>query len=126
LSKYFAKHDPGYPTYVADANLTNIGSNGGRYNRAGRGYPDVSANGAYMLAYVNGEIGHWYGTSLASPVWAAVTTLLNQQRTLAGKGPVGFLNPVLYEHPWALNDITNGTNGGCKSDGFAAVSGWDP
>lgn len=36
LDSYFAKHDPGYPTYSANANATNIGANGGIYNRAGR------------------------------------------------------------------------------------------
>ncbi|KAK3075295.1 hypothetical protein LTR53_001496 [Teratosphaeriaceae sp. CCFEE 6253] len=126
VSTWFAQHDPGYPTYVANANLTNIGSDGGRYNRAGRAYPDVSANGAYMPIYINGAVAKFFGSSLSAPIWAAVITMINQQRTIAGKGPVGFINPVLYEHPWALNDIKNGSNAGCKSDGFAAVSGWDP
>ena len=39
LSEYFSKYNPGYPTYVANKQATNIGANGGRYNRAGRGYP---------------------------------------------------------------------------------------
>lgn len=79
-----------------------------------------------MLAYTNQSIGHWYGTSLASPIWASVITLVNQQRTIAGKGPVGFINPVLYENPWALKDIVNGSNPNCGSAGFPAVPGWDP
>lgn len=36
------------------------------------------------------------------------------------------MNPVLYAHPEVLNDITNGTNAGCDTNGFAAISGWDP
>lgn len=91
-----------------------------------QGYPDVSANGAYMLAFINQTVVHEFGTSLASPIWASVITLINQQRTLAGKGPVGFVNPVLYANPWALNDITNGSNPDCGSAGFHAVEGWDP
>lgn len=126
ISAWHEYHDPGYPTYVVNADLTNIGINGGRYNRAGRGYPDVSANGAYMNVFVGGNPYHEFGTSLASPIWASVMTMVNQQRTLAGKGPAGFINPVLYANPWAMNDIKNGSNGGCKSDGFAAVEGWDP
>lgn len=51
---------------------------------------------------------------------------LNEERMAIGKGPVGFLNPVLYENPWVLNDITNGSNPGCGTDGFYAVKGWDP
>ncbi|KAK5123597.1 hypothetical protein LTR85_002635 [Meristemomyces frigidus] len=102
---YFADHDPGLPYYVANSNASNIGSNGGVYNRAGRGIPDIS---------------------LAAPLWAAVITLINEERTVAGKGPVGFINPVLYENPGALKDITNGSNPNCGSSGFAAVPGWDP
>lgn len=43
-----------------------------------------------------------------------------------GKGPVGFLNPVFYAHPEAFNDITEGGNPGCGTEGFAAQPGWDP
>jgi hypothetical protein len=48
---------------------------------------------------------------------------INEEREAAGKGPVGFINPVLYSHPWVLNDITNGTNLGCGTEGFSAVEG---
>lgn len=41
-----------------------------------------------------------------------------------GKGPVGFVNPVLYAHPEVLNDITNGTSAGCDTNGFAAIEGY--
>ena len=41
-----------------------------------------------------------------------------------GKGPIGFVNPVLYANPHVLNDITNGTNVGCGSDGFSAIEGY--
>lgn len=40
-----------------------------------------------------------------------------------GKSTVGFVNPVLYAHPEVLNDITNGTNAGCDTYGFSAISG---
>ena len=71
-------------------------------------------------------MGHWFGTSLSAPIWGSVITLINEERTVRGKGPVGFVNPVLYANSWALNDIKNGSNPGCGSKGFAAVSGWDP
>lgn len=29
-------------------------------------------------------------------------TLINEERTVAGKGPVGFVNPVLYESEFHL------------------------
>jgi tripeptidyl-peptidase-1 len=41
-----------------------------------------------------------------------------------GKGPIGFVNPVLYTNPGVLNDIVNGTSLGCDSDGFQAVPGY--
>jgi tripeptidyl-peptidase I len=41
-----------------------------------------------------------------------------------GKGPIGFVNPALYANPGVLNDIVNGTNLGCDSDGFQAVPGY--
>jgi tripeptidyl-peptidase-1 len=34
------------------------------------------------------------------------------------------VNPVLYAHPEVLNDITNGTNVGCGTEGFHAVKGY--
>jgi tripeptidyl-peptidase I len=126
VERYFANYDPGYPTYIANANASNIGEGGGIYNRAGRASPDVSANAANMVLYVQGEEGILYGTSLAAPIWGSVITLINQQRTIAGKGPVGFINPALYANPWVLDDIKNGSNPGCGSNGFTAVEGWDP
>ena len=56
MSTFFEDYDPPYPFYSSLANATgNItqlpdlgalaGSTGGVYNRIGRGFPDVSANG---------------------------------------------------------------------------------
>lgn len=44
LGRYFADHDPGLPYYIANANASNIGQNGGVYNRAGRGIPDIRSD----------------------------------------------------------------------------------
>jgi tripeptidyl-peptidase I len=53
-----------------------------------------------------------------------VTALkINEARLTAGKSPVGFINPVLYQNPQVFNDITNGSNPGCHSEGFNAVKG---
>jgi len=62
---------------------------------------------------------------LASPLFASVLTLLNEERAAIGKGPIGFVNPVLYRHDYVMNDITEGHSLGCGTDGFAAVEGWD-
>ena len=131
VDEYFSQYDPGYPSYKYNGidpshSGSNIGANGGLYNRAGRGIPDVSANGANFATFIQGSASVEYGTSLSAPLWASVITLINEERTAAGKGPVGFINPTLYEHPEVFNDITNGDNPGCGTSGFTAVPGWDP
>jgi tripeptidyl-peptidase-1 len=32
----------------------------------------------------------------------------------------------LYQNADAFNDITEGTNSGCGTDGFSTAPGWDP
>jgi kumamolisin len=47
-----------------------------------------------------GSGGGWLtvgGTSAAAPMWAAMIALANQQAAKAGKGHLGFLNPLLYK-----------------------------
>ena len=97
VSNYFLEQEPDLPYYIANSDASNVGANGGVYNRAGRGYPDVSANGAFLLVYINATQVIEFGTSLASPIFGSVLTLLNEERLAIGKGPVGFVNPVLYE-----------------------------
>ncbi|CAK3814483.1 Tripeptidyl-peptidase sed1 [Lecanosticta acicola] len=126
VENYFKKYDPGHPYYITNEDGTNIGENGGIYNRAGRGIPDVSSNGANFHAFVGGVDRKWFGTSLAAPTWASIITLINEERTAVGKGPVGFVNPVLYENTDVFTDITNGSNPNCGSSGFTAQPGWDP
>lgn len=53
--------------------------------------------------------------------------MLNDARISAGKPALGFLNPWLYETGYTgLNDITEGNNPGCGTEGFNATIGWDP
>ncbi|KAG7006627.1 tripeptidyl-peptidase SED1 [Physcia stellaris] len=48
------------------------------------------------------------------------------ERMHTGKGPVGFINPVLYGNPDMLNDVVTGANQGCGVDqAFRATRGWD-
>ncbi|KUM56310.1 hypothetical protein ACN42_g10903 [Penicillium freii] len=124
VEKYFKDAKLTYP-YYSELEV-NVNTTKGLYNRIGRAYPDVSANGAVFPAYTNGSLVHYYGSSLASPLFASVLNLINEERIHKGKGPIGFVNPVLYANPHVLNDITNGTNVGCGSDGFSAIPGWDP
>ncbi len=75
---------------------------------------------------MQGEFTQSGGTSASAPIFASLINRINEQRLNAGKGTLGFLNPALYANPSMLNDITNGTNPGCDTEGFSAVPGWDP
>ncbi|OKL62622.1 hypothetical protein UA08_01245 [Talaromyces atroroseus] len=97
------------------------------YNQSGRGFPDVSANGLNFPVYVFGDASVESGTSASTPLFASIITRLNGERIAAGKGPIGFLNQVLYANPGMFNDITEGYNWGCNASmGFEAQQGWDP
>jgi len=101
-------------------------------SRANRGYPDVSACGARIL-YFDGGFGIVEGTSAATPIFAAVISLLNEWRLNNNKTPLGFLNPTLYTmavaQPNAFQDIIGGENrctlGQCCKYGYQAIKGWD-
>lgn len=86
----------------------------------------MAANGDNIAVYVEGEATLEGGTSAAAPIFASLVNRIDEERIKIGKGPVGFINPALYQNPWVLNDITNGTNPGCGTAGFSAVKGWDP
>jgi tripeptidyl-peptidase I len=97
------------------------------YNQSGRAFPDVSANGLNFAVYLWGDATSESGTSAATPLFASIITRLNGERITAGKGPVGFLNQVLYANPEMFNDITEGYNWGCNASvAFEAQQGWDP
>src|SRR3954471_6731935 len=100
-------HKPNYPSYATVDNKA-IGTGGGIYNRAGRGYPDVSAVGDNVVIFTMGAPTLIGGTSASAPVFAAILNRINEERLAAGKKTVGFVNPVLYGHPNVLHDITPG------------------
>ena len=49
-----------------------------------QGFPDVSANGANLMGYLNGTLTPYYGTSLSAPLFASVLTLVRPQRAAKG------------------------------------------
>ena len=103
-SKHFSR-----PAYQAGMNTNS-----------GRGVPDIAGDADPQTGYnvrVDGQAAVVGGTSAVAPLWAALIALLNQK---AGR-QLGFINPVLYQNPAALTDITSGSNGA-----YAAGPGWDP
>jgi tripeptidyl-peptidase I len=73
IERYFREHKrpcPSYAEFDPDFNTVQ-----GLYNRIGRGYTDVSANGASTPLYLHGRLTHVFGASLSSPTFASIRTL---------------------------------------------------
>jgi hypothetical protein len=101
-----------------------------------RNIPDVAmvADNVVVIYDSNGTPTQGFvgGTSISSPLWAGFMALVNQQATLRGRPPVGFLNPAIYalgqstNYLNALHDITTGNNFDSSSPTkFSAVPGYD-
>ncbi|KAK5114630.1 hypothetical protein LTR62_002203 [Meristemomyces frigidus] len=125
FSNYFGQ--PAYQTAAVEGYLAKIGNlYEGLYNRSGRGYPDVAAQGNHDVIVYNGLVRTVGGTSASSPNFAAVIALVNDALIAAGKPALGFLNPWIYGGAYeALTDITSGSSIGCNGSGFPAEVGWD-
>lgn len=99
------------------------------YNKSGRGYPDISAQGFHFLTIWNGTITPLDGTSCAAPTASAIISLANDALLAAGKPVLGFLNPWLYKKGYrAFTDVVKGSAVGCNEtglDGLPAAKGWD-
>ncbi|OTA99876.1 hypothetical protein M426DRAFT_247598 [Hypoxylon sp. CI-4A] len=127
VTKYLAAANLSFDGYEGGGgNYSNAHKGIGRFNKLGRAYPDVSANGDHFVISSGGELLRVGGTSASAPLWGAVITLINEERLAAGKTPVGFVHQVLYEHPEVFKDVTKGDNRACKTEGFPAIEGWDP
>lgn len=128
FSNYFER--PAYQETAVQEYLAYMGdTEAGLYNQSGRVFPDVAAyalNFDVIIEGINVPVG---GTSCASPTFASVVSLLNDELISAGRPVLGFLNPWLYSvAASAFNDITAGNNFACSNmtTGFNATVGWDP
>jgi len=98
-------------------------------NKRGRAFPDMAALATGYTVVANGDaLPQVAGTSCSTPVVAGIFSLLNDLRLSQGRPPLGFLNPFIYRHPEAFNDIVDGHSSGCKftSMGYNTRKGWDP
>lgn len=106
------------------------------FNRNGRGFPDVAAQGAAIQTrffcvnrvspyldtgnliptYDEGQFGATFGTSAAAPMVASLFALLNDYRLSNGHPRLGFINPLLYSSKAqnCYHDMLNGTNPGVE------------
>jgi len=115
----------GYPSY--QKNL--------RPAQSGRAVPDVSLDAdpqrsGYAIYFGGGWVVYG-GTSCAAPVWAGITALVNAQRAAQGVGPIGFLNPPIYQLAQGaragadFHDTTTGDNlYYSAAAGFDDATGW--
>jgi subtilase family serine protease len=95
-----------------------------------RGIPDVSLNADPATGYqiiFQGQPAVVGGTSVSSPVFAAIVALANQRRAQLGLAPVANLTEKLYSNPKSAGyrDITVGNNSFNGVKGYDAVPGWD-
>ncbi|ETW78995.1 serine protease S53 [Heterobasidion irregulare TC 32-1] len=115
------------PDDAVSAYLQSLGgTNAGLFNASSRAFPDVAGPAENVIIAFEGGFGAVAGTSCASPIFSSVVALINDQLIAAGKSPLGFLNPLIYQSPSAFNDITSGSNPGCNTNGFPTAPGWDP
>ncbi|THU96529.1 family S53 protease [Dendrothele bispora CBS 962.96] len=126
---------PWYQDYAVTTYLDALGNDtyAGLFNRSGRAFPDIAAQGVNVEIVSGGLVDHVAGTSCSSPIFASVVSLINDRLIAAGKpylrNPWILAKPFsrsLYANPQAFFDILNGSNPGCGTDGFPARVGWDP
>ena len=120
------------PPYQASSGIINNANQG---STTLRNLPDVAGyadQNSYVCA--NGNCGTGVtGTSFASPRWAAVMALVNQQMVGNGDLPQGsgWLNQYLYVMGWLgqlqydFHDITQGNNFHNHQQLYSAVPGYD-
>merc|ERR1712066_1056886 len=89
----------------------------GSYPPGGRATPDVAALGEGFQVLASGSVQSVGGTSASAPTFAGLVSLLNEARVKAGKPPMGYLNPWIYQHPEAFRDIVVGTDAIDRSGG---------
>jgi subtilase family serine protease len=100
------------PAWQRGVNMTAVGG-----STTQRNIPDVALTGVSVwVNYFNGLSSSAEGTSIAAPLWAGFTALVNQQIAAHGKPSVGFLNPAIYtiaqgtNYSSCLHDIIGGNN----------------
>ena len=98
-----------------------------------RNSPDISAEANYDNTTVSNGVfeNPVAGTSYATPRWAGVIAMANQQATANCEPPVGFIPPTLYAslstsaYSTSFHDITSGTNNDGSGVSYNAVADYD-
>ena len=113
--------------------LTGVVTAKNKGSKTLRNAPDISAEANfdfYTCANQEACQSGWGGTSFAAPMWAGYMALVNQQSVAHGKGPLGFINPVIYPlslssgYAAAFHDTISGSNGYPAVKGYDLATGW--
>ncbi|KAK0531903.1 hypothetical protein OC842_003465 [Tilletia horrida] len=122
---------PSYQSSAVSAYESKISSTsastGNYFNKNGRAFPDVSAQGSLYAVVVGGTTYKIGGTSASAPTMASVLALVNDARKAVGKGRIGWIHPTIYGNTAGFTDLTGGASKGCGSTslGLLATSGYD-
>ncbi|QQE79318.1 S53 family peptidase [Alicyclobacillus sp. SO9] len=119
-----------FPLPSAQSGITGTTVNGTSVTPSGRGIPDIACNAdpatGYQIIFQSqpAVVG---GTSVSSPVFAAIIALANQNRAAQNKTPLSGVGQALYAQNAlsSYNDITTGNNSFDGVEGYAATTGWD-
>ena len=118
------------PSWQQRVNMTPLGGSNSKRN-----IPDVAMNSdnIYLIWDDGLTGGGWGGTSVAAPLWAGFTALVNEQAAVDGVPPVGFLSPAFYiigpgtGYTNAFHDITVGNSHSANSPSkFNSATGYEP
>ncbi|MBE7158914.1 MAG: hypothetical protein INR62_10875, partial [Rhodospirillales bacterium] len=91
FAEYFPA--PKYQKATVEKYIESLGGQyDGLYNKQGRGYPDVAAQGNRDVIVWAGNVTTVGGTSASCPTFGAVIALVNDALLAAGKPVLGFLN----------------------------------
>ncbi|QDS69534.1 hypothetical protein FKW77_007609 [Venturia effusa] len=127
FSEYFKR--PEYQEKAVSAYLAknkDFSQYEGLFNKEGRAYPDIAAQGLNLGVIWNNKTIRAAGTSAATPLTAGIIANINDALLSSGKKPLGFLNPWIYQGGYkAFNDILIGKASGCEVDGFTCGPEWD-
>ena len=128
---------PAYQSEAVDAYLSSGVTlpDEALWNRSGRAIPDVTAQGWNGYVVDGGRPELVSGTSMSTPIMAAVLALVSHDYYAITNSTLGFVNPLIYKGQGAgaglFRDITIGDNcddRNCKNGhvGFECTKGWDP
>lgn len=118
------------PAYQLKNGVSVATKNGG--SAAFRNVPDVAADADPYTGYsiYSAYEGGWIaigGTSLSSPLWAGMTSVVNADRVAKKLSRIGYLNTSLYAaspQP-SFHDILVGNNSTTTVTGYKAGAGYD-